>query len=79
MPTDLHIETPALKSITTILHGVMAIEIEDLEKIMQQAHECEINQITDPPERFVISRQALRMLWHFRCNLEDVSIFRERK
>ena len=72
-------EPPTLKSITTVLNDVMAISLDDLEKIMQQAHECEINQITDPPERFAISRKALRMLWHFRCNLENVHVFTERK
>ena len=68
-------EPPVLKNVTAVLNDVMAISLDDLEKIMQQAHECEITQINDPPERFAISRQALRMLWHFRCNLDAVEIY----
>ena len=64
-----------LKSITTVLNDVMAISLDDLEKIMQQAHECDAKRISDPPQRFAISRQALRMLWHFRCNLDAVEIY----
>jgi len=70
---------PVLKLIANALQNVMAIELDDLEKVMQQAHECDINQIPDPPEEFPVSRQALRMLWHFRCNLDAVSVFTESK
>ena len=57
-----------------VLDAVMGIDVEDLEKILQQAHECDIKQISDPPEPFGVSRQALRMFWHFRCNLESVEV-----
>ncbi len=67
-------KTPVLKLIASALQDVMNIELDDLEKIMQQAHECDAKQTTDPPESFEISRQALRMLWHFRCNLDAVEI-----
>ena len=57
-----------------VLDGVMGIDVGLLEELVQQAHECDINQIADPPEPFPVSRQALRMLWHFRCNLESVEV-----
>lgn len=57
-----------------LLDAVKRIGIDDLERIVQQAHECDIHQIGDPPEPFPVSRQALRMLWHFRSNLESVEV-----
>ena len=67
--------SPTIRLITTALTDVMAIPIDELEKIMQQAHQCDRNQVADPSQRFPISRQAIRMLWHFRCNLNAVTIF----
>jgi len=60
-----------LDRVACILDAVRAIEVEHLEELIQQAHECDIRQIEDPPEPFPIPRQALRMFWHFRCNLES--------
>jgi len=57
-----------------LLDAVKRIGIDDLERIVQQAHECDVKQISDPPEPFPVSRQALRMFWHFRCNLESVEV-----
>ena len=57
-----------------VLDAMMDIDVDQLEKIVQQAHECNIKQISDPPEPFGISRQALRMFLHFRCNLESVEV-----
>ena len=57
-----------------LLDAVKGIGIDDLERVVQQAHECDIKQISDPPEPFPVSRQALRMFWHFRCNLESVEV-----
>jgi len=54
------------------LETVMAIPIDDLERAMQEAHESTARQMEDPDEIFPVSRQALRMFWHFRCNLEAV-------
>ena len=59
------------------LEEVMAIDIDELEQLVQQAHECAFQQIKDPAEIFPVSRQALRMLWHFRRNLEAVEIHAE--
>ncbi|HNO77617.1 MAG TPA: hypothetical protein PKN33_06105 [Phycisphaerae bacterium] len=61
-----------LDRIARVLDAVRAIKIEHLEDLVRQAHECDINQINDPPEPFPITRQALRMFWHFRCNLGSV-------
>ncbi len=66
-----------LERVAHVLDAVRAIEVERLEDLVQQAHECDIRQIDDPPEPFPIPRQALRMFWHFRCNLEAVSHRRE--
>ena len=60
-----------LDRVTRVLDAVRAIEVEHLEDLVRQAHECDIRQMNDPPERFPIPRQALRMFWHFRCNLES--------
>ena len=57
-----------------LLDAVKRIGIDDLERAVQQAHECDIKQISDPPEPFPVTRQALRMFWHFRCNLESVEV-----
>jgi len=57
-----------------VLDAVMNIDVSQLELLVQQAHECDAKQINDPPEPFGISRQALRMFWHFRCNLESVEV-----
>ncbi len=60
--------------VAQVLDAVMDIDVGQLEQLVQQAHECDIKQIGDPPEPFVISRQALRMFWRFRCNLESVEV-----
>ena len=57
-----------------VLDAVMDIDVGQLELLVQQAHECDVKQINDPPEPFGVSRQALRMFWHFRCNLEAIEI-----
>ena len=55
-----------------VLEDVMDVSVVDLERAVQEAHECHIRQVEEPAERFAVSRQALRMFWHFRCNLEAV-------
>jgi len=57
-----------------LLEGVKAIELDDLEDLVQQAHECDIHSEDDPPQRFPITRQALRMFWMFRRNIEAVDV-----
>ena len=60
-----------------VLDAVLAIDLAQLEELMQRAHECDGRQLDDPPEVFAVSRQALRMLWHFRCNLDAVEVHTE--
>ena len=55
----------------------MAIDADELERLVQQAHECAFQQRKDPPELFAVSRQALRMFWYFQRNLEAVEIHAE--
>ncbi len=57
-----------------LLDVVKRIGIDDLEQVVQQAHECDIHQVSEPPEPFPVTRQALRMFWHFRCNLDLVEV-----
>ena len=61
-----------LERITDLLEAVLSIDMDDLERIVQEAHECTPSQMDEPEERFGVSRQALRMFWHFRKHLEAV-------
>lgn len=58
--------------IAHLLTGVLAIELEELDSLVQEAHRCPLNQRADPEERFPVSRQALRMFWRFRTNLGGI-------
>lgn len=58
-----------------LLRDVLAVSVDDLEAIVRLAHECSFDQKHDPPERFAVSRQALRMFWHFRRSLDAVTPF----
>ncbi len=57
-----------------VLDAAMGIDVAELELLVQQAHECDIHQMDDPAEPLPVSRQALRMFWHFRRNLESVEV-----
>mgnify|MGYP006303619041 CR=1 FL=1 len=74
MSTDLtDADIVAAGDIRKLLTGVLAVPGDRLERMVQISHECAVNQRHDPPERFAdqgVTRQALRMFWHFRCNLE---------
>jgi len=67
----------SMNTIASALNAVLAVPLDDLEKAMQYAHECDRRQLHDPPEVFTVSRQALRMLWRFRCHLDGVRVFVE--
>jgi hypothetical protein len=58
-----------------VLHAIAELPIDRLEELMQYAHECTPNQHEEPEERLPVTRQALRMLWHFRCHLDAVTVF----
>ena len=58
-----------------LLQTMMHVPVESLEHAVQLVHESNCHQDNDPPEIFAewgITRQTLRMFWHFRCNLESV-------
>lgn len=62
-----------------ILELSMDLDTDQLLEVVQQAHECSIHQVDEPPEQFEIPRQALRMFWQFRCHLEAASLDIPRK
>ena len=57
-----------------LLDAVNRISIDEMELLVQQAHECDIHQVTEPLEPFPVTRQALRMFWYFRRNIESVEV-----
>jgi len=63
------------RQVRQLLLAVLAVPMGPLEHAVQMAHESTASQKDDPPEVFDdegVSRQCLRMFWHFRCNLETV-------
>lgn len=63
------------RKVRAALLAVMALPIEPLEHLVQEAHASSDHQRRDPKEPFAkqgVKRQPLRMLWHFRSNLETV-------
>lgn len=63
-----------VRRVAEVLRLTVAIDADELKRVVQAAHECEGEMLADPPERYEVSRQALRMFWHFRCNLDAVVI-----
>ena len=74
MPLTQQDSNATVDRIAAILDAAVAIDVDDLERLLQEAHECDIRQIDDPPEPFAVSRQALRLFWRFRCSLESVEV-----
>ena len=74
MPCSCIENKTTVDRVAHVLDAMMDIDVGQLEQLVQQAHECDIKQISDPPEPLRVSRQALRMFWHFRCNLESVEV-----
>lgn len=66
--------SPPLAQVARLLDEILSIDIDELELLVQEAHECSTKQVDDPPEPFPVTRQALRMFWHFRCNIESVEV-----
>ncbi len=63
------------RQVRKLLLGMLAVPVGPLEHVVQLAHESTSSQKDDPPEIFEaagVTRQALRMFWHFRCNIEAV-------
>ncbi len=64
-----------VRDVRQLLLAVLAVPVGPLEHAVQLAHESTNSQEDDPDEIFEdqgVTRQALRMFWHFRCNLEAV-------
>ena len=76
MPSNAtDIDKKVVRQVRQILLAVLAVPTQPLEHAVQMAHESTASQKDDPPEVFEdegVSRQALRMFWRFRCNLESV-------
>jgi hypothetical protein len=63
------------KQVRHLLLAMLALPAGPLEHLVQLAHSSNGWMRRDPPEVFGalgITRQQLRMLWHFRSNLEAV-------
>lgn len=63
-----------VQQVEQAIDAVMAVNPDQLETLVQRAHECDVFQIEEPAEPFTVSRQAIRMLWMFRRNLESVTV-----
>ena len=63
-----------LERVEHLLKAIKQIDITQLEKLVQAAHECDIHQIDTPAQPLPVSRQALRMFWHFRHKIDAVEV-----
>ena len=69
-----------LKNASTIqrvqlcLNATMSIDLEELEQLVRQSHEYDPRSMDEPPDIFAVPRQAIRMLWKFRLNLDAAEI-----
>ena len=65
----------AVDKVRKAMLAAMAVPRAQLEHAVQVAHESGEDDFDIPPEVFIgqgVTRQALRMFWHFRCNLEAI-------
>lgn len=72
-PNITDVDIAAVRRVRKLLLAVLTVPVGPLEHAVQVAHECPDVQHSDPDEIFIdlgVTRQALRMFWHFRCNLE---------
>lgn len=69
--------TPTANQVVRVLEAAMRVPLDSLEQLVQEAHESTPKQMDDPPQLLPVTRQALRMFWHFRCNLDAVDVFTE--
>jgi len=74
-PNIIESDLAVVSDVRKLLLAVLAVPTGPLEHAVQLAHESTAYQKQDPAEIFGrqgVSPQALRMFWHFRCNLEAV-------
>lgn len=72
-PNIVSADVETVRRVRRCIEEVLSIPAGPLEHAVQLAHESTAYQKDDPPEVFEgegVSRQTLRMFWHFRCNLE---------
>ena len=62
----------AIEQVAQLIAATLAIDLDELERLVQQAHECTPDQEEPPEQRFPVSRQALRMFWRFRIYLDSI-------
>lgn len=78
MPRHIDItdaDIAVVHQVHSVLLAAMHVPADRLEHLVQLAHESSDRQDRPPRELFTdegLTRQALRMFWHFRCNLEAV-------
>lgn len=66
------VQVGLLGHVAQVLRATLAVDVAELERLVQEAHECARNQKEAPEEHFPVSRQALRMFWRFRLYLEAI-------
>jgi len=74
-PNITDVDLATARQVRKLLLAMLAIPVGPLEHAVQLAHESTSSQKDDPPEIFEaagVTRQALRMFWHFRCNIEAI-------
>jgi hypothetical protein len=74
-PDILSADAETVRRVCRCIEEIMSIPAGPLEHAVQLAHDSTARRKDDPPEVFEVegvSRQALRMFWHFRCNIEAV-------
>ena len=71
-PNIVSADIEMVRRVRRCIREILSIPAGPLEHAVQLAHDSTAYQKDDPPEVFEaegVSRQALRMFWHFRCNL----------
>ena len=63
-----------MRRIGGLLEAVKQIDVDEVEDLVQLAHECDVRSVDAPTEPLPLTRQALRMFWMFRRNIETVEV-----
>ena len=71
-PDILSADIETVRQVRRCIQEVLSVPAGALEHVIQVAHESTARQKEDPPEVFAkegMGNAALRMFWHFRCNI----------
>ena len=74
-PNVITSDVAVVAEVARLLAATVDLPVGQLEHAVQVAHESTPKQKHDPTEVFAelgVTRQELRMFWHFRCNLDAV-------